>query len=156
MRSFNFSLIFTFVSNYLFSLGKFACCSSWPFLFCVKALKYLLFIYKKTNTMLNLRSWWLFSIVLKFFKSPNPLIWMCSHHGYGELFQAWEVWLSPHLEKPVGSKVGEQDPCPQTGSLMGNQACIVPRLLWDLLLLKLPHPEAANVYWVSLSSPNLS
>ena len=23
----------------------------------------------------------------------------------GELFQAWEMWLSPHLEKPVGSEL---------------------------------------------------
>ena len=73
----------------------------------------------------------------------------------GELFQVWEIWLSPHLEKPVGSKFGGQDPCPWIGSPVGNQACIVPWLLWDLLLLKLPHAEAAYVYWVSLSSQNL-
>ena len=59
----------------------------------------------------------------------------------GELFQAWEMWLSPHLEKPVRSKVGRQDPRPWIGSPVGNQACTVPRLPWDLLLLKLPHPE---------------
>ena len=59
----------------------------------------------------------------------------------GELFQAWEMRLSPHSEKPVGSEVGGQDPRPWIGSPVGNQACIVPRLLWDLLLLKLPHPE---------------
>ena len=59
----------------------------------------------------------------------------------GELFQAWEMWLSPHSEKPVGSKVGGQDPRPWIGSPVGNQACIVPWLLWDLLLLKLPHLE---------------
>ena len=58
----------------------------------------------------------------------------------GELFQAWEMWLSPHSEKPVGSEVGGQDPHPWIGSPVGNQACIVTRLLWDLLLLKLPHP----------------
>ena len=44
----------------------------------------------------------------------------------GELFHAWEMWLSPHSEKPVGSKVVGQDPRPWTGSPMGNQACIVP------------------------------
>ena len=60
---------------------------------------------------------------------------------YGEPFHAWEIWLSPHLEKPVGSEVGGLDACPWIGSPVGNQACIVPRLLWDLLLLKLPHPE---------------
>ena len=60
---------------------------------------------------------------------------------YGELFQAWEMWPSPHSEKPVGSEVGGQDTRPWTGSPVGNQACIVPRLLQDLLLLKLPHPE---------------
>ena len=59
----------------------------------------------------------------------------------GELFHAWEMWLSPHSEKPVGSKVGGQDPRPRIGSPMGNQAYIVLRLLWDLLLLKLPYPE---------------
>ena len=60
---------------------------------------------------------------------------------YGEPFHTWEMWPSPHSEKPVGSEAGGQDPCPWTGSPMENQACIVPRLLWDLLLLKLPHPE---------------
>ena len=73
----------------------------------------------------------------------------------GRPFQAWEMWLSPLSEKPVGSEVGRQDPRPWISSPMGNQACFVPRLLWDLLLLKLPHPEAANVYWVSLSSWDL-
>ena len=61
-----------------------------------------------------------------------------------ELFQAWEMWLSPHSEKPVGSEVGGQDPRPWISSPVGNQACIVPRLLWDLLLLNLPHPEASK------------
>ena len=50
----------------------------------------------------------------------------------------------PRLGKPVGSEVGRQDPHPWTGSPLGNQACIVPRLLWDLLLLKLSHPEASK------------
>ena len=59
----------------------------------------------------------------------------------GEPFQAWEMWLSPYSEKPVGSEVGGQDPHPWTGVPVGNQACIVPRLLWDLFLVKLPHPE---------------
>ena len=55
------------------------------------------------------------------------------------------MWLSPHSEKPVGSEVGGQDPCPWIGSPVGNQACIVPRLLWDLLLpKKFPHPEASK------------
>ena len=31
----------------------------------------------------------------------------------GELFQLWEMWLSPHSEKPVGSEVGRQDPHPK-------------------------------------------
>ena len=47
----------------------------------------------------------------------------------GELFQAWEMWLSPHSEKPVGSEAGGQDPCPWLSSPVGKQACIVPRLL---------------------------
>ena len=37
-----------------------------------------------------------------------------------------EMCLSPHLEKPVGSEVGGQDPHPWIGSPVGNQACIVP------------------------------
>ena len=65
-------------------------------------------------------------------------------HRCGELFQAWEMWLRPYLEKPVGSKAGRQDPRPRIDSPVGNQACIVSRLLWDLLLLKLPHPEASK------------
>ena len=54
----------------------------------------------------------------------------------GEPFQVWEMWLSPHSEKPVGSEVGKQDPRPWISSPVGNQACIVLRLPWDLLLLK--------------------
>ena len=34
----------------------------------------------------------------------------------GEPFQVWEMWLSPHSEKPLGSEVGGQDTCPWTGS----------------------------------------
>ena len=49
--------------------------------------------------------------------------------GCGEPFQAWEMWLSPDSEKPVGSEVGGQDPRPWISSPVGNQACIVPRLL---------------------------
>ena len=40
-----------------------------------------------------------------------------------------EMWLSPHSEKPVGSEVGGQDPCPWIGFPLGNQALIVHRLL---------------------------
>ena len=32
--------------------------------------------------------------------------------SYGELFQAWEMWPSPHLEKPVGSEVRQAGPTP--------------------------------------------
>ena len=62
------------------------------------------------------------------------------------------MWPSPHSEKPVDSEVGGQDPCPQIGSLMGNQALIVPRLLLRLALGKTPSPwiEAAKVYCISL------
>ena len=68
----------------------------------------------------------------------NILICLINYTGYrknrfivmcGEPFQAWEMWLSPHAEKPVGSEVGWQDPRPWIGSPVGNQACIVPRLL---------------------------
>ena len=48
---------------------------------------------------------------------------------YGEPFQAWGMWLSPHSENPVGSEVGGQDPPPWIGSSVGSQACIVPRPL---------------------------
>ena len=89
--------------------------------------------------------------VLSYRPQSSPRRKSCTLHC-GEPFQAWEMWLSPHSEKPVESEVGGQDPHPWTGSPVGNQACIVPRLLWDLFLLKLPHPEAANVYWVSLTS----
>ena len=47
----------------------------------------------------------------------------------GELFHTWEMWLSPHSEKPVGSEVGGQDPRPWIGSPVGNQVCIVHSLL---------------------------
>ena len=47
----------------------------------------------------------------------------------------------PPLGKPVGNEVGGQDPRPWISSPVGNQAYIVLRLLRDLLLLKLPHPE---------------
>ena len=47
----------------------------------------------------------------------------------GELFHTWEMWLSPYSEKPVGSDVGGQEPRPWIRSPVGNQACIVPRLL---------------------------
>ena len=51
---------------------------------------------------------------------------ICSGLGFcGELFQAWEVGLSPYSEKPVGSEFGGQDPHPWVGSPVGNQAGIV-------------------------------
>ena len=31
---------------------------------------------------------------------------------YGEPFQAWEMWPSPHSEKPVGSEVPQAGPTP--------------------------------------------
>ena len=43
-----------------------------------------------------------------------------------EPFHVWEMWFSPHSEKPVGSEVGRQDPHPWIGSPVGNEACIVP------------------------------
>ena len=79
-----------------------------------------------------------FSIYRNFNWGKNRILIM---NHCGEPFQAWEMWLSPHSEKPVGSEVGGQDPRPWISSPVGNQACIVPTLLWDLLLLKLPHPE---------------
>ena len=58
----------------------------------------------------------------------------------GKPFQAWEMWPSPHSEKPVGSEVWRQDPHPWIGSPMGNQALIVPRPLQGLLFAKTPSP----------------
>ena len=87
--------------------------------------------------------WWGIERATLCFSSPHSIHWATPARAEicGELFKAWEMWLSPHSEKPVGSEVGGQDPHPRIGSPMGNQACIVHRLLWDLLLLKLPHPE---------------
>ena len=47
-----------------------------------------------------------------------------------EPFQAWEMWPSPHSEKPVGSEVWWAEPTPMDRFPPGgDQACIVPRLL---------------------------
>ena len=58
----------------------------------------------------------------------------------GEPFQAWEMWLSPPLGKPVGSEVGGQDPRPWISSPVGNQACIVLKTAMRLALAKTPSP----------------
>ena len=47
----------------------------------------------------------------------------------GNCSKRGKIGFSPHSEKPVGSEVGGQDPRPWIGSPVGNQACIVPRLL---------------------------
>ena len=47
---------------------------------------------------------------------------------------------APTRKGQWGARSGTQGPRPQIGSPTGNQACIVPRLLWSLLLLKLSHP----------------
>ena len=57
---------------------------------------------------------------------------------------------TPTRKSQWGARFGGQDPCPRIGSPMGNQACIVPRLLWDLLLLKLPHPELRQQMFTSI------
>ena len=43
---------------------------------------------------------------------------------------------APTRKTQWGARSSRQDPCPWIGSLGGNQTCIVPWLLWDLLLLK--------------------
>ena len=48
---------------------------------------------------------------------------------------------APTRKSQWGASFSGQNPYPQIGSPVGNQALIVPRPLWDLLLLKLPHPE---------------
>ena len=60
---------------------------------------------------------------------------------YREPFYVWEMWPAPTQKSQWGVRFDGQDPLPRIGSPMGNQACIVPRLLWDLFLLKIPHPE---------------
>ena len=53
---------------------------------------------------------------------------------------------APTRKGQWGARPGTQDPHPRIGSPVGNQACIVPRPLWDLLFAKTPSPwiEAAN------------
>ena len=60
---------------------------------------------------------------------------------YGELFQAWEMWPSPHSEKPVGSEVGQQDPHPRIHFAMGIRSKLYLGRYETCFLLKLPHPE---------------
>ena len=49
-----------------------------------------------------------------------------------------------------------QDPRPWIGSPVGNQACIVPRLLWDLLLLKkTPSPWGKQMFTEYLYLPKI-
>ena len=75
--------------------------------------------------------WWfllLWRIFLGFFFNAYCKVW-------GTVPSVGNVAQSP-LGKPVGSEVGGQDPRPWISSPVGNQACIVFRLLWDLLLLK--------------------
>ena len=59
----------------------------------------------------------------------------------GSFCVAMENVAQPLTQKISGEWVGTQYPSPQIGSPLGNQACIVPRLLWGLVLLKLSHPE---------------
>ena len=40
-------------------------------------------------------------VVVEQLETINSLTW-----GTIPNVQAWEMWLSPHLEKPVGSEVG--------------------------------------------------
>ena len=123
--------------------------------FLIKVLHFVRLYSRILDFTLLLWKDYLFMLLLFFylywiFTSPfSPLIPIShqqSPHCYPcgtswDPFEAWEMWPSPHSEKPVRSKVGGQDPRPWTGFPVGNQACIVHRLLWDLLLLKLPHPE---------------
>ena len=48
---------------------------------------------------------------------------------------------APTWKSQWGARFCGQDPHPWIGSPVGNQACIAPKPLGDLLLLKLPHPE---------------
>ena len=43
---------------------------------------------------------------------------------YGEPFQVWEMWPSPHSEKPVGSEVQRAGPTPTDRVSQGNQALL--------------------------------
>ena len=60
--------------------------------------------------------------------------------GIGNCSMRGKCGPAPTRKSQWGARVGRQDPRPRTGSPVGNQACIVHRLLWDLLSLKLPHP----------------
>ena len=72
-------------------------------------------------------------------------------------FLIGEVWgtvpsVGNVAQPPLGKASGERGSVGRIGSPVANQACIVPRPVWDLLLLKLPHPELRQqtfVYCVS-------
>ena len=56
------------------------------------------------------------------------------------------------IQKTSRELVGTRELSPRIGFTVGNQACIVPRLLPGLLFATTPSPriEAANVYCISL------
>ena len=74
--------------------------------------------------------WWGRDGVQAFLETLASILW-------GTLSSVGNV-----AQPPLGKASGEQGSAgPWIGSPVGNQAYIVPRLLWDLLLLILPHPE---------------
>ena len=92
----------------------------------------------------------------RFLRISSTMLYVFSRVRHAIIEKPWSAWFS------VGnrSKRGKCGSAPtlktsggwgwwagstsMIGSPVGNQACIVPRLLWDLLLLKLPHPEASK------------
>ena len=88
----------------------------------------------------------------------TPLPGVCGWQDNTEQYQLLQettlrgVGPAPTQKHQCESRSSTQDPSPGIGSPMGNQVCIGPRLLWDLLFGKPPPPwvEAANVYCISL------
>ena len=70
-------------------------------------------------------------------------IWVALYNllvSYREPFCCGKCSPAPTQKGQWGARSGTQAPHSWIGFPVGNQACIVPRLLWGLLLLKLPHP----------------
>ena len=59
---------------------------------------------------------------------PPQTMYLSSYNLWGTVPSVGNV-AQPPLRKPVGSKVGGQDPRPWISSPVGNQACIALRLL---------------------------
>ena len=109
----------------------------------------LLFLYYTNNTMVTSKELGSMDIFLLWYLHlRHHFSWI--HYLILPLLHVYPIGnLSAHgkwspaatRKSQWGARSGTQDPRPRIGFPMGNQACVVPRLLWDLLLLKLPGPE---------------